>query len=107
MGLTVLIPVQTVEKKQQTLLSLLQVAGKLLQVKPTIGVSVALMGDALAGEKGQRELQESAPRSGGSMMSLYARNPGPSAPRGQGPGEVTPSSTSLLLSKLPTATVGL
>lgn len=56
LGLTILIPIQTVEKKQQALFPLLQVLGKLFKVQPAIWVSTTLWGEALAGGKGQRDL---------------------------------------------------
>lgn len=61
LGLTILIPIQTVEKKQQALFPLLQVLGKLFKVQAAIWVSTTLWGEALAAGKGQRELQEAAP----------------------------------------------
>lgn len=108
LGLTILIPVQAVEKQQQALFPLLQVLAKLFQVQTAIWVSTTLWGEALAWGKGQRELQEAAPPFGKGITSLHSRNPGlPPVPRGQGQGNSPPPSISLLLSKMSKSTEGL
>lgn len=108
-GLTVLISVQTVKQKQQALFPLLQILSKLFQVQPTIWVRATLWGEALARGKGQRELQEAAPPSGGGTTSLCLRNPGPPTHirQGQGQGQLSLPSISWLLSKMSKTTVGL
>ena len=68
------------EQKKQAPFSLLQVAAKLLQVQPTVWVSVTLRGTALAGGRDEGAPDGRSPSAGGTASSWPGNSEAPAAP---------------------------